>query len=59
MVILEWNPLNRGHIGTSRFVHYREVILFQTSKYIYIANSGTLRTVLFREVILSSVVSLV
>ncbi len=27
-ICIEQEPLNKGHIGTCHFVHYREVVLF-------------------------------
>ncbi len=41
-------PLNKGHIGTSYFIHYREVVLFSEVLLLWEMN-----TVLSREIVLS------
>ena len=47
---LQWNLYNYdGHIGTDRFVHYREVVLFQRQN-MYCHYVGVSESVLYTEV---------
>ncbi len=47
---IQWNPLNKGHVGTSDFVHYKEVVLFSEKKmYDYIERLSSSKRVLYRR----------